>query len=116
MLTAATLGIFLYGVYSAGSGLFDLLGRHRSDAWVDVALMLFGCLLILAAALVRVLVPGGLALAIGAVLGLQALAIQNDAHLYGRVVPELQVTRALMSAGLVLLAYYGARRRPMPPG
>ncbi len=116
MLTAATLGMFLYGVYSAGSGLVDLLWWFKRAVWADLAFIFFGSLLIVAAALVRVLIPGSVVLAIGAMLGLQALAIQNEAHAYGRVIPLLQAIRALFAAGLVLFAYYGARRTPPLPG
>lgn len=109
MLTAATLGMIAYGLYSAGTGLVDLLATRALEVWIDLAMLLFGLMLTMAAFLVRVLMPGGLALAIGAMLGLQALAIHNAAHLYGQVVPLPLVARGAFAAALVLLAYIGAR-------
>ena len=50
---------------------------------------MFGGLLALAAAFVRVRLPGGLAFAIGAMLGLQALAVHDAAHLGGGIEPQL---------------------------
>ena len=66
-------------------------------------------MLMLAAALVRVSMPGGLALAVAALLGLQSISLHNDAHFYGRldlmVLP--QTLRAVYAATLVALAYFG---------
>jgi hypothetical protein len=55
------------------------VGRARPD--------LFGALLVLAAAFVRVRLPGGVAFAIGAMLGLQALAVHDAVHLGTGVAP-----------------------------
>lgn len=110
MLTAATLGMFAYGVYSVGSAVMDLIGPLTLEIWVNLGVILFGALLILAAAFVRVLIPGGLALAIGAMLGLQAIAIHNHAHSYGQMIPGLQIARGIFAAALVVLAFLGSRR------
>ena len=114
MLTIATLGMAGYGVFSAGAGLFDLVGTRRLELWADGILMLLGAILLLAAAFVRVLMPGGLALAIGSLLGLQALALHNTTHLYQDILPWAQVARGAFAGLLVLLAYLGAERaRPV---
>ena len=109
MLTAATLGLASYGVYSAGLGVVDLFRSPGLDWWADVALVALGLLLLLSSAFVRVRMPGGLALALSAMLGLQALSLHNDFHFYGNILAAPQVARGLTAAGLAALAYLGAR-------
>jgi hypothetical protein len=58
---------------------------------------------------VRVRLPGGLAFAIGALLGLQALAVHNAVHLDAGLAP--QVGRAVLAAVLVALASVPRRHR-----
>jgi hypothetical protein len=110
MLSLATLGMAAYGAYSTVAGVIDLLATRQLEIWADVLLILFGVVLVVAAAFVRVLMPGGLALAMGALLGLQALALHNAAHLYQDIAIVPQVARGVFAAILVLLAYVGARR------
>jgi hypothetical protein len=109
MLTAATLGLAAYGVYSAGLGVVDFFRSPGLDWWADLALVAFGLLLLLSSAFVRVRMPGGLALAMGAMLALQALSLHNDMHFYGAILVAPQVARGLMAGGLAALAFFGAR-------
>jgi fatty acid desaturase len=102
MLTLATLGIFAYGVYSVAWAVVDVIRGARLEIWADLGLMLFGLLLALSAAFVRVRLPGGLAFTVGAMLGLQALAVHNAVHLETGLSP--QIGRAILSATLVALA------------
>jgi hypothetical protein len=106
MLTTATIGMAAYGLYAAVSAL---AGASRLEIWIVVLEVLFAALLVLASAFVRVSVPGGLALATGAMLGLQALAIHDAAHLYGAIAVAPQVARGLLAATLVLLGWIGGR-------
>jgi hypothetical protein len=115
MLTTATLGMAIYGGYSIVWGLIDLFFRSRVGFWADLALIAFGVILIVAAAFVRVLIPGGLALAIGALLGLQALSIHTDVHVAGRVVLVLQAVRGGFAVLMVGLALEGGRRAAAGP-
>lgn len=110
MLTAATLGMAAYAVYSVAAGLFDLFARSRMELAADFGLVIFGLVLFLAAAFVRSLIPGGLALAIGALLGLQALSIHASVHATGSVVPLSQAWRGALALALVVLAWVGARK------
>jgi hypothetical protein len=110
MLSVAVLGLAIYGVYSAGLGLVDLFGVYGLDWWADLGLLALGLVLTLSAAFVRVLIPGGLALAAGALLALQALSFHNDVHFYGTLLTLPQVVRAVVAAGLLGMAYEGARR------
>lgn len=110
VLTVATLGMFAYGTYSVGWAVFDLVQGAQLELWAELALVAFGLLLILAAAFVRVRMPGGLSVAIGAMLGLQALAVHNAAHLGSSV--ELQVARGVMAFFLVGCAVAGEGRKP----
>jgi hypothetical protein len=103
MLTSAALGMLTYGLYSAGWAVIDLARGARLELWAEVGLIVFGLLLALSAAFVRVALPGGLALAIGAMLGLQALAVHTSVHVAPGLVP--QITRAVFAAVLVALAY-----------
>lgn len=109
MLRAAALGMFLYGLHDVVVGAADLIGAGTLAWWANVWRMLAGAMLVLAAALVRVSMPGGLALAVAALLGLQSISLHNDAHFYGRldlmVLP--QTLRAVFAATLVALAYFG---------
>jgi hypothetical protein len=109
MLTAATLGLAAYGVYSAGLGVVDLFRQPGLDWWADLALVALGLLLLLSSAFVRVRMPGGLALAMGALLALQALSLHNDMHFYGKVLVAPQVARGIMAGTLAGLAYFGSR-------
>lgn len=99
MLSIATLGMFSYGTYSIVWALVDVVRGARLELWADVALVLFGALLVVSAAFVRVRLPGGLALAIGAMLGLQALAVQSALQLGSGLAP--QIGRGLL--GLLLV-------------
>ncbi len=112
MLTSAAIGMAGYGVYEAVAGILDLLGTHRLEILADLATILFAVLLILAAAFVRVRIPGGLALAIGALLGLQALAIHRAAHMTGVVTLAPQLARGAFAALLVALAHLSGPERP----
>ncbi|MGE0449500.1 MAG: hypothetical protein AB7Q29_07950 [Vicinamibacterales bacterium] len=105
MLTLATLGMFAYGTYSVVSALNDFVQGTRLEIWAELALILFGLLLILAAAFVRVRMPGGLAVAIGAMLGLQALAVHAAAHFESGLAP--QIARGIIAFFLVGSAVAG---------
>ncbi|HEX7486242.1 MAG TPA: hypothetical protein VF332_08830 [Vicinamibacterales bacterium] len=109
MLTIATLGLAACGVYSIGLGAVDAFRPSGLDWWADLALIVGGLLLLLSSALVRVRMPGGLALAMGALLALQALSLHNDMHFYGDILVAPQVIRGLLAAALAGLAYFGAR-------
>lgn len=112
MLSVAAVGMLGYGVWSAGVAVTDLVFARRLEIWADVAALVFGLLLVLAAPLVRVRMPGGLALAIGALLGLQALALHEAAHLYGAIAGIPQLTRGVFALLLVLLAHVGGKQAP----
>lgn len=99
VLSIATLGMFAYGTYSAGWVIVDVIRGARMELWAELLILLFGLLLVLAAAFVRVRLPGGLAVAIGAMLGLQALAVHTAAHLGSGLAP--QVGRAVVALFLV---------------
>jgi hypothetical protein len=113
LLTLASLGMFLYGIYSIGWAAADLLRGARLELWAELGLVAFGALLALAAAFVRVRLPGGLAFAIGAMLGLQALAVHDAVHLGGGV-PD-QMVRGALAAVLIALALSDAPPSPAPP-
>jgi hypothetical protein len=102
MLTLAALGMFGYGGYSIVWALVDIVRGARLELWAEAGLMIFGLLLALSAAFVRVRLPGGLAFAIGSMLGLQALAVHNAVHLGGGLAP--QIGRAVIALALVALA------------
>ena len=102
MLTVATLGMLVYGFYSAVWAVVDLFRTTPLEWWADAIQVLFGVLLMLSAAFVRVRVPGGLPLALGAMLALQALAVHSSAHLSSGLAP--QIGRALLAVGLMALA------------
>jgi len=107
MLTAATLGMVGYGLYSIGTGLVDLFGGLQLESLANISSIVLGAMLVLAGLFVRVGLPGSLALALAALFGLQSLALHNAAHLYDRIAPEPQVARALFALLLVNLAYFG---------
>ncbi len=109
LLSLAVTGMAGYALYSAGLGLFDVLLAHRLDLWADVALVLGGLALGAAAVLVRLQVPGGLALALGAMLALQGLALHNDLHWYGHISVASQAGRGVFALTLAVLAHAGDR-------
>ncbi len=109
MLSAATLGLAAYGLYSAGLGLFDAFRSPGLDWWADAALVVLGLLLLMAAVLVRLRIPGGLALSVSGLSALQALALHNDMHFYGDILVAPQVVRGVIAAGLAALAFAGTR-------
>jgi hypothetical protein len=114
VLTVASLGMFVYGIYSIGWAAADLIRGARLEPWAELGLIAFGALLALAATFVRVRLPGGLAFAIGALLGLQALAVHDAVHLGGGV--GSQVARGSIAVALVAMALSAARPSPAPPG
>lgn len=120
MLTAAALGMLLYGLHDVVAGTIDLVAAGTLEWWANLWRMLAGATLMLAAVFVRVSIPGGLALAIAGLLGLQSISLHNDVHFYGSLLPLPQIMRAIFSALLVTLAYFGwgggggDRPRPTP--
>jgi hypothetical protein len=113
VLTIASLGMFLYGIYSIGWAVADLVRGARLELWAELGLVAFGALLALAAAFVRVRLPGGLAFAIGAMLGLQALAVHDAVHLGGGV--PAQIVRGSIAVVLIALALSDAPPSPARP-
>lgn len=113
MLSVAAVGMFSYGAYSIGWALVDLIRGAHLEIWAELGLLVFGLLLIVSAALVRVRMPGGLVAAIGALLGLQALAVHNAVHLGSGVAP--QVGRAMLAATLVVVAQLAESRTKEQP-
>ena len=111
MLTLASLGMYAYGTYSAIWVVVDLVQGARIEFWAEAAILLSGALLVLAAAFVRVRIPGGLAIAIAAMLALQALEVHTAAHLESGLTP--QVGRAVLAFFLVgsALADEGKKKR-----
>jgi fatty acid desaturase len=105
MLTAAALGMCSYGIYSINWAVADLARGARLELWAELGLIVFGALLVLAAAFVRVRLPGGVAFAIGAMLGLQALAVHDAVHLGTSV--ATQIARAVVAITLAGLAAIG---------
>ena len=109
MLTVASLGMFVYGLYSVGWAVADLVRGARLELWAELGLVVFGTLLALAAAFVRVRLPGGLMFAIGAMLGLQALGVHDAWHLGDGIAPE--IVRASIALTLLALAAADNRQR-----
>ena len=109
MLTAATIGMLSYAGYSIGWAAVDLVRGPHLEWWAELGLVLFGLLLAIGALLVRVRIPGGLAFAIGAMLGLQALAVHTAAHLSTGLAP--QIGRGVLAVALTALAHTA----PSPP-
>jgi hypothetical protein len=107
MLTTATLGMTGYGLYSLLAGLVDLVGDSQLEVLADIGAIVLGAMLVLAGLLIRVGLPGSLALALAALFGLQSLALHNAGHLYGQVAAEPQIARALFALLLIGLAYFG---------
>ena len=114
MLTISSLGMLVYGVYSAAWAVADLVRGAHLELWAELGLMAFGALLALAAAFVRVRLPGGLAFAIGAMLGLQALGVHDAVHLGGGIAP--QIVRGAIALVLVALALSEPRPSPARRG
>lgn len=110
MLTASTIGMAAYGAYAAIAAFIDLVGPSRLEAWIDLLEIAFGLLLVLAAAFVRVMMPGGLPLAAGAMMALQALSLHDASHLYGAVALAPQIARGTFAATLAALAWLGGRK------
>jgi hypothetical protein len=102
MLTAATLGMLVYGLYSAGWAVVDVFRTTSLEWWANTAQVLFGGLLMLSSAFVRVRIPGSLPLALGAMLSLQALAVHSSAHLGSGLAP--QIGRAVLAVSLLAMA------------
>lgn len=109
MLTIATLGMSAYGTYSVAWAVVDVIRGARLELWAEALIALFGVLLVLASAFVRVKIPGGLAVAISAMLALQALAVHTAAHLESGTAS--QVGRAALAIFLVGSAVAGGGSR-----
>jgi hypothetical protein len=103
MLTAATIGMLSYAGYSIGWAAVDLMRGPRLEWWAELGLVVFGLLLAIGALLVRVRLPGGLAFAMGAMLGLQALAVHTAAHLATGLTP--QIGRGVLALALAAMAH-----------
>jgi hypothetical protein len=106
LLTVAAVGMFSYGTYEMVWAAVDLFQGPRLEVWAELGLIFFGLMLVLAAAFVRTRLPGGLAFAIGALLGLQALAVHDAVHLGNGIAP--QIGRGALAVSLVVLAFAGS--------
>jgi len=85
MLRISALGLAFYGFYSIVVGLENFFTGTELDWWASLLVILAGTVVLLSAACVRVsIMPGGLALAVGGLLGLQSVSLHNDSHLYGQ--------------------------------
>jgi hypothetical protein len=104
------VGMLADGAYSIGWAGVDLVREAWLELGADLGQMMFGRSLGLSAAVVRARVPGGLALAVGALLGLQAVALHNAAHLESSV--TLQVGRAVLGMALASVGRQRPRERP----
>ena len=107
MLPVAALGMLIYGLHDIVAGAADLIAGTVPEWWAAAWRMLAGAVLALAAIFVRASLPGGLALALGGLLGLQSISLHNDPHIYGDLLVWPQVSRAVFSAVLVALAWFG---------
>ncbi len=110
MLSAAAIGMLIYGLHDIVAGTADLFGGTVPEWWAAAWRILAGASLALAALFVRASVPGGLALAVAGLLGLQSISLHNDPHIYGDLLLWPQVSRAVFSAALVALAWLGWNR------
>jgi len=110
LLSLAVVGMAGYGLYSAALGVYEALLGRQLPLWASLGLVVAGLLLLAATVLVRLQVPGGLALALGALFALQALALSNDTDWYGRIVVLSQIARGLFAATLGILAFVGGLR------
>jgi hypothetical protein len=105
VLTAAALGMAAYGTFEVIIALTQVVNGLTIEWWALVLLAACGTVLVAAAAFVRVRLPGGVALALG------ALSIHSALHDYGRVIIPIQVARGTVAILLIALAYAGTRRR-----
>ncbi len=116
MLTAATLGLAGYGVYSVVAAIADMIVFARLEWWADIGGGMLGLSLLFAAVLVRARVPGGLAFALGGLLGLQALGLHNSMHLHGSIQIIEESARAGFGILLMVLGWIGGKREPPDSG
>jgi hypothetical protein len=116
VLTLATLGLVGYALWDAARAAAGLMGPRGVEIWANLATIVLAVILLVSAALVRVRMPGGLALAIGALLGLQAFALNAAAGVYGTIALAPQIGRAVFAALVVLLALFGGRNKKMENG
>ena len=107
MLRVAALGMFLYGGYSVVDGLIDIIFAKKLEWWANLWGIFSGIFLAFGAIFTRVSFPGGLALAISGLLGLQAISLHNEIHLYGQLSETYQLSRVAFAALLVTLGHYG---------
>tara|TARA_B100000029_G_scaffold318775_1_gene311269 strand:- start:2526 stop:2891 length:366 start_codon:yes stop_codon:yes gene_type:complete len=107
MLRVAALGMFLYGGYSVTSGLIDFIFLEEFEWWANLWKIVAGLVLTFGAVFTRISFPGGLALAIGGLLGLHAISLHSEIHLYGQLSTSLQLSRVFFAVLLVILGYYG---------
>lgn len=114
MLQAAAIGMFLYGLYAIVAGVADAVVVGQLEWWANAWGILSGLILAVAAAFVRISLPGGLALATAALLGLQSISLHNDGHYYDQLLHWTQAIRGTFSLLLIALAWYGWE--PVPGG
>jgi len=107
MLRAAAIGMFLYGGYCVIDGLIDFVFAETLEWWANLWGIFSGILLAFGAIFTRISFPGGLALAIGGLLGLQAISLHNEIHLYGQLSKTYQLSQIGFAALLVTLGHYG---------
>lgn len=110
MLTAATLSLLGYAVYTVAWAALDILFWSRLELWANLATAAMALLLLPAAVLVRARVPGGLPLACAGLLGLQAINLHNSMHVHGDIQAVTEAARGVFGVAIVVLAWWGGRR------
>ena len=107
MLTIASLGMLVYGLYSLIEGCIYLFGTGDLEWWASLWLIVAVGTLIPAAIFVRASIPGGLALAISSFLALQSISLHNAGHIYGQVLIFPQLSQASFAILLIIAAHVG---------
>ena len=110
MLTAATLALVGYALYTVGWSILDLIFWSRLEVWADLGTSAIALLLLPAAVLIRASIPGGLPLGFAALLGLQAISLHNSMHLHGEIQVWIEGARAVFAAWLMMLAMAGQQK------
>ncbi len=109
VLSAATVALLGYSLSILTWSTLDLASWSQLEVWADLSTGALALVLVPAAVLVRVRIPGGIPLACAGLAGLQAINLHNSMHMHGEIAYVAEGARAVFGGVVLWLAWAGGR-------
>ncbi|MBI1742740.1 hypothetical protein HYR54_06690 [Candidatus Acetothermia bacterium] len=111
MNTLLWLGVILacvYGIATSVAGVSQLK-TQQVPHWAAIAMITVGALIVISAGLLVAGFNWGVYLLVLSLIAMHVLAINNGLRMHGKINPLHHLARFVLSAVIVVLAYFGIR-------